>query len=534
MKELNTFVYQIYPKSFNDTTGNGIGDLVGVIEKLPYIRSLGFDYIWVTPFYKSPQVDNGYDVSDYYQIDPLFGTMADFEMLIKVAAQNELKVMIDIVFNHTSDQHEWFQKALAGDEYYQQYYIFNDKPTNWKSKFGTDAWTYVEKLDKYYLHLFDKSQPDLNWESENVRLELQKIINFWMDKGVKGFRFDVVNLVSKKYPLVDSVGDGREQYTDGPRIHEFLQELRMKTFGDKVDFLTVGEMSSTSIESCLQYANAQKTEFDSVFHFHHLKVDYENGDKWTRDYFDFELLKSLLKDWQLKMDENNVIDTLFWSNHDQPRISSRFIKAPTSELQMKKNKMLAMSMYLLKGISYIYQGEEIGMENFEFDNYDQIVDVESRNFYNLNPLLASEEKLTIISQKSRDNGRTPMQWTNDIYGGFSTTQPWINVNPNYQLVNVQEQLTDMDSTLSFYKKIIKLKKTDLVLQQGNVKFIDHKQLLIFTRQLNDVKYLIICNYYNQEVDYAVEAVKQVIINNETEINGNKLKLSPFASILIEI
>lgn len=528
MKELGYFVYQIYPKSFNDTTGNGIGDINGIIQKLDYIKDLGFDYIWITPMYVSPQNDNGYDVADYKKIDPLFGTDEEFDLLISEASKRGLKIMMDMVFNHTSSEHEWFQKALAGDKKYMDYYIFKDEPTTWESKFGGNTWEYVESLGKYYLHLFDVTQPDLNWENEEVRQEIYDIINFWIDKGVYGFRFDVINLISKHYPLKNGTGDGRDQYTDGPRVHEFLKQMRANTFKEKEGFLTVGEMSSTSIDECLKYASNKRDELDSVFHFHHLKVDYEDAQKWSKDYFDFNMLKNLFIDWQTSMNEANVVDTLFWSNHDQPRVASRFVQATNRQDQIVKNKTLALMMYLMRGISYIYQGEELGLENIEFTSYDDIVDVESKNFFNSSDL-PSDVKLEILNQKSRDNGRSPMLWNKE--GGFSTSKPWVK---HSKLVNnLEDQIGDSNSTYNFYKTLIGLKKNDPVFIHGDIQFEDHDELIIYTREYEGATYKVVCNVFDKQIEYK-DIVKDVIINNNIKLDENGFLLNPFSTLVYKV
>ncbi len=530
MKELDYFVYQIYPKSFKDTTGNGIGDINGIRSKLEYIADLGFDYIWITPMYISPQRDNGYDVADYYHIDPLFGTEEDFDNLVIEAEKLGLKIMMDVVFNHCSSDHEWFQKALAGDQRYIDYFIWNDKPTNWESKFGGNAWEYVESLDKYYLHLFDKSQPDLNWENEEVRHALYDVVNYWIKRGVAGFRFDVINLISKHYPLSDGSGDGRDQYTDGPRIHQFLKELRANTFADDANILTVGEMSSTSIDASVKYASSDRDELDSIFHFHHLKVDYKDAYKWSTDFFDFPMLRDLLSTWQIEMQKKDVIDTLFWSCHDQPRIASRFIPATNQVDQLRKNKTIAMMMYMMRGISYIYQGEEIGMQNLTFNSIADAVDVESINFYNLNPEQSVEQRLRALNQKSRDNARAPMQWSSQ--GGFTTGSPWVKHNDDLQLVNVEAQLADLDSTHNFYKQLIALKKSDPVLKAGIIEFELDDYLFIYTRTLDDTKYKVIINLWDRSFTYNDNG-QEAIINNGCTVTEN-ITIPPFGSILYKI
>lgn len=524
---LDKVVYQVYPKSFKDTTNNGVGDLNGVNQKLDYIKSLNVDYIWLTPFYKSPQKDNGYDVADYYEIDPLFGTMEDLENLIKEAQKRNMGIMLDMVFNHCSTEHQWFKKAMSGDLYYKDFFIWSKKPTNWQSKFGGSAWEYCEQYDEYYLHLFDKTQADLNWENENVRNEIYKVINFWISKGIKGFRFDVINLISKRYPIKDGIGDGRNEYTDGPRVHEFLNELRSKTFNDQVEFLTVGEMSSTSVEQCVNYVKPERKELTNAFHFHHLKVDYKDGEKWSHSHFDFPMLKELFKTWQEAMDENNCVDALFWSNHDQGRIASRFDQANTKEEQIKKNKMLAVSMYLQKGISYIYQGEEIGMENNLFTEIDEINDVESINYYNHSEL-NHDEKMKILNEKSRDHGRTPMQWSNKKNADFSDIKPWINVNKNYNQINVSLQEEDKNSTLNFYRDLINFKKENTALIEGKIEFLNqnHEDLLIYRRYNNEVEYLIICNYFNKTVKYDINPEYKVVMTNNNEYQEEKI-IRPF-------
>ncbi len=530
MKELDYFVYQIYPKSFMDTSGNGIGDINGIRTKLEYIADMGFDYIWLTPMYVSPQKDNGYDVADYYQIDPLFGTEEDFDNLVIEAEKLGLKIMMDMVFNHTSTEHQWFKRAIAGEKQYQDYYIWSKQPTTWESKFGGKAWEYVESLDKYYLHLFDVTQADLNWENEQVKKEIYKIVNYWIERGVKGFRFDVINLISKRYPLENGTGDGRDQYTDGPRIHEFLKELRANTFADNKQILTVGEMSSTSIEASLKYAGCNRNELDSIFHFHHLKADYAGAYKWSTDFFDFKMLSTLLSTWQEAMQKKAVVDTLFWCCHDQPRIASRFIQAATEQEQLRKTKSVAMMMYLMRGISYIYQGEELGMQNLNFTDISDAVDVESINYYNLNSELSKEQRLRALSQKSRDNARTPMQWNSN--GGFTTGTPWIKYNDNLKTINAEQQLSDINSTHSFYKQLIQLKKHDRVLKDGIINFEEDDKLFIYTRTLGQTKYKVIINLWDYPITYQ-DRVETIIINNGCKLN-EQITLASFGSILYKV
>ena len=416
-------IYQIYPKSFCDSNGDGVGDIRGIIEKLDYIRSLGVDYIWSTPFFKSPMNDNGYDIEDYLDINPMFGNMEDVTELITEAGKRGLGIIFDMVFNHTSTEHEWFKRALAGEEKYMNYYIFRDgnadePPTNWQSKFGGSAWEYVPSLGKWYLHLFDVSQADLNWDNPEVRNELKKVILFWKDKGVRGFRFDVVNLISK--PEIfrdDEEGDGRRFYTDGPHVHEYLKELVADTGIE--DMLTVGEMSSTCIDHCIRYTDPGEKELSMCFNFHHLKIDYKDGEKWELQRPDYDRLKDIFREWQLRMQEKNGWNAVFWCNHDQPRVVSRF--GDEHKYWKESAKMLACSIHMLRGTPYIYQGEEIGMMNPHYKKIEDYRDVESINYFKI--LLEAgkneDEALHILGERSRDNSRTPMQWDNTEHAGFS-------------------------------------------------------------------------------------------------------------------
>lgn len=499
-------IYQIYPKSFYDSNGDGVGDLKGIIEKIPYLRELGIDYIWITPFYISPQRDNGYDIADYLNIDPQFGTMEDFEELIKTADKNQIGIMLDMVFNHSSTEHEWFKQALNGHKRYRDYYIFRSpkegkEPTNWVSKFGGTAWEYVEELGEYYLHLYDKTQADLNWDNPLLRDEIYDIVNFWIEKGVKGFRFDVINLISKPEEFKDdATGDGRKFYTDGPNIHRYLKELNRNTFGRHRELITVGEMSSTTIEECMKYSNPEEDELDMVFNFHHLKVDYKNGEKWSLMDFDFIELKTILNSWQLGMGRGNGWNALFWSNHDQPRIVSRF--GNDREYLKQSAKMLATTIYLMRGTPYIYQGEEIGMTNPKFHSIEDYRDVESINYYNILKDKGIDEKkiMTILNAKSRDNSRTPMQWNRDKNGGFTDGSPWIKVNANYNYINVENALRDEDSIFYHYKKLIQLRKRYDVIAYGDYRPIleDDRDIFAYIRRYDGEILVVINNFYTRE------------------------------------
>ena len=539
-------IYQIYPKSFNDSNGDGIGDLRGIIAKLDYLKELGIDCIWLTPFYISPQRDNGYDIADYYNVDPLFGTMKDFEELVEEAKKRNIELMLDMVFNHTSTEHKWFKKALNGDEKYKNFYIFKkgkneEAPTNWVSKFGGSSWEYVEKFDEYYLHLFDKTQGDLNWENDEVRSEIYKVVNFWINKGVKGFRLDVINLISKPdIYLNDNSGDGKKFYTDGPKIHEFLKELNENTFGKYEDIVTVGEMSSTTIENCVRYSNPEEKELSMVFNFHHLKVDYKNGDKWTLMDFDFKELKKIFKDWQNGMESGNGWNALFWCNHDQPRIVSRF--GNCSKYHKESAKMLATSIHMMRGTPYIYQGEEFGMTNPEYTSINQYRDVESINFYNIliNKGVDKEKALEILREKSRDNSRTPVQWNNNKNAGFTSGEPWIPVGNLYKNINAENALNDKDSVFYHYKNLISLRKQHDVISDGSFNIIleNHDKVYAYTRSYKNTNLIVLNNFYGEDTEATIE--KELIEGNSKILISNykdsgslskNIKLRPYESIV---
>ena len=521
-------VYQIYPKSFNDSNGDGIGDLNVVIEKLDYLSELGIDYIWLTPFFVSPQIDNGYDIEDYYNIDPIFGTIDDFDNLVLECKKRNIEIMLDMVFNHTSTKHKWFKNALNGDQKYKDFYIFKKgingkEPTNWQSKFGGSAWEYVEKFNEYYLHLFDRTEGDVNWGNEEVRNEIYKIVTFWINKGVKGFRLDVVNLISKPEKFEnDQIGDGRRFYTDGPKIHKYLKELNKNTFGKYEDIVTVGEMSSTSIESCIKYTNPKEKELSMVFNFHHLKVDYDKGDKWTLMDFDFKKLKSLFKSWQEEMEKGNGWNALFWCNHDQPRIVSRF--GNTDKYHKESAKMLATTMYMMRGTPYVYQGEEIGMTNPDFDSIEQYRDVESKNYFKILQKSGIDDSkiYRILNSKSRDNSRTPMQWDDSKNAGFSGADPWIPVGKSYKSINVETALKDKNSIFYHYKKLIKLRKEYDVISYGSFKIIleNHDKVLAYTRKLENTELVILNNFYSENTE--------VILDESVTFDNSKILLSNYS------
>ena len=501
-------VYQIYTKSFQDSNGDGLGDIRGVISRLDYIKELGADYIWLTPFFKSPLNDNGYDVSDYLSVDPVFGTMEDVEELIAQAEARGIGCMFDMVFNHTSTEHAWFRKALAGDPEYMDYYIFRDgepdvPPTNWESKFGGSAWEYVPHLKKWYLHLFDVTQADLNWDNPKVREELKNVIRFWKNKGVKGFRFDVVNLISKPEAFEnDYAGDGRRFYTDGPHVHEYLQELTRDT--GIASMVTVGEMSSTSLENCIRYSRPEDKELTMCFNFHHLKVDYKDGDKWKLKEPDLGELKRLFTEWQEGMEEAGGWNAVFWCNHDQPRAVSRF--GDDRKYWKESAKTLAIVAHMFRGTPYVYQGEELGMTNPRYSDISQYRDVESINYYKIlqERGASKEEALAVLGERSRDNGRTPMQWKAGPNAGFTDGEPWIGIPENHSYINVEEENKDEDSILSCYKKLIWLRKEHRVIAEGDIGFIyrDHPQVLAYRRRTEEEELIVLANMTGREAALA--------------------------------
>ena len=533
-------VYQIYPKSFNDTTGNGEGDINGIIEKLDYIQYLGVDYIWLTPVYESPMNDNGYDISNYLKINERFGTLEDLETLISEAHKRDLKVMLDIVINHTSTEHQWFKEAISSkDNPYRDYYYFKPSqdgpPTNWESKFGGNAWQYDEKTDEYYLHLFDVTQADLNWDNEKVRQSLYEVVNHWIQFGVDGFRFDVINLISKG-EFKDSPQIGKEFYTDGPRVHEYLHELNRHTFGDK-DMMTVGEMSSTTIDNCINYTRPDRQELSSVFNFHHLKVDYVDGEKWSNAKLDFLKLKEILMDWQIGIFEGGGWNAIFWCNHDQPRVVSRFGDDSTEENRQASAKMLAIALHMLQGTPYIYQGEEIGMTDPHFDSIQQYRDVESRNAYDnlVQQGIDESEVLTILGQKSRDNSRTPIQWTSEKQAGFTSGTPWIDIPNNAEHINVEAAIEDTTSVLHTYRELIKLRHEHDIITYGDIEpmYMEHPQLFIYRRNYDNQTWLVVANFSKETIKLPEDLNSEgtTIIQSGTIENG---EISPFGAVVINV
>ncbi|HEH9439215.1 TPA: alpha,alpha-phosphotrehalase [Aeromonas sobria] len=505
-------IYQIYPKSFQDSAARGTGDLKGIMARLDYLKTLGVDALWLTPVYVSPQVDNGYDIADYLAIDPAYGTMADFEALLAAAHERNIRIVMDIVVNHTSTEHAWFKSAL-GDKNspYRDYYIWQDPvdggvPNNWQSKFGGSAWELDAATEQYYLHLFAREQADLNWENPAVRAEVKSIIHFWAKKGIDGFRLDVINLISKDQAFPsDEIGDGRRFYTDGPRIHEFLQDVSRDVFAP-VGAMTVGEMSSTSLEHCQRYGALDGSELSMVFNFHHLKVDYPNGDKWTKAPFGFLELKRIFNHWQSGM-HGKGWSALFWCNHDQPRIVSRF--GDEGEHRVVAAKMLASTLHGLQGTPYIYQGEEIGMTNPGYQRIDDYQDVESRNIFAIKQAegMSEAEILAILGAKSRDNSRTPMQWSAAPNAGFTNGTPWLKPAANYPEINAEAALADQNSVFWHYRDLIALRKAHPIFTQGDYQELlaGHEQVWAYTRSANGQTLLVVSNFYGEPVEFALPA-----------------------------
>ena len=538
-------IYQIYPKSFQDSGARGTGDLKGIMARLDYLKTLGIDALWLTPVYVSPQVDNGYDIADYLAIDPAYGTMEDFEALLAAAHGRGIRIVMDIVVNHTSTEHAWFKSAL-GDKNspYRDYYIWKDPveggvPNNWQSKFGGSAWELDPATGQYYLHLFAREQADLNWENPAVRAEVKNIIHFWAKKGVDGFRLDVINLISKdqRFPS-DEMGDGRRFYTDGPRIHEFLQDISRDVFAP-VGAMTVGEMSSTSLEHCQRYGALDGSELSMVFNFHHLKVDYPNGDKWTKAPFDFLELKRIFNHWQSGM-HGKGWSALFWCNHDQPRIVSRF--GDEGEHRVVAAKMLASTLHGLQGTPYIYQGEEIGMTNPGYQHIDDYQDVESRNIFAIKQAegMSKAEILAILAAKSRDNSRTPMQWSAAPNAGFTQGSPWLKPAANYPEINAEAALADPDSVFWHYRDLIALRKAHPIFTQGDYQELlaGNEQIWAYTRSADGQTLLVVSNFYGEPVEFALPAELQtgegrLLLGNypDSPARPQSCELRPYESLI---
>nr|WP_270940477.1 alpha-glucosidase [Romboutsia lituseburensis] len=534
----NSVVYQIYPRSFMDSNNDGIGDLKGITSKLDYLKELGIDVIWLSPVYKSPNDDNGYDISDYKDIMDEFGNMEDMESLLKEANDRGIKILMDLVLNHTSDEHEWFKEAKSNkDSKYRDYYVFRKpvegkEPNDLGSIFSGSAWELDEDSNEYYLHLFSKKQPDLNWENEEMRNELYNMINFWINKGVGGFRLDVIDLVGKQPDKCIT--------NNGPKLHEYIKEMNSKTFGDK-DLLTVGETWGATPEIAKLYSNPDENELSMVFQFEHISLDEIPGkSKWDLAPLDFIKLKKVFEKWQIEL-KNDGWNSLFWNNHDLPRIVSRWGN-DSNEYRELSAKMLATVLHMQKGTPYIYQGEEIGMTNVKFDNINDYKDIELLNMYKDRISNGYDEKeiMKSIYAKGRDNARTPMHWDESENAGFSKANPWIKVNPNYKYINVKKNLENENSIFNYYKKLIQIRKSMDVVVYGdfNLLYKNHKSIFAYTRELNEEKILVVANFYDKKEEFILDkSIKynevNILLSNysDSDKNLDKITLRPYEAII---
>ncbi|EKO5197082.1 TPA: alpha-glucosidase [Vibrio vulnificus] len=526
-------VYQIYPRSFCDSNNDGIGDLNGIIGKLDYLKTLGVNVLWLSPVYKSPMDDNGYDISDYQDIAAEFGTMADMQNLLAQAKARDIRVVMDLVVNHTSDEHPWFLEARKSkDNPYRDYYIWRDAkpdgsvPDDQGSIFGGSAWQWDEATQQYYFHLFSKRQPDLNWENPKVQQEVHKMMNWWIDQGIGGFRLDVIDLIGKE---IDKGITG-----NGPRLHPLLQEMNRATFGDK-DLLTVGETWGATPEIAKLYSDPERHELSMVFQFEHITLTWQHGDKWNPIPLDLKQFKHVLTKWQTEL-SNQGWNSLFWNNHDLPRVVSKY--GDDKRYRVESAKMLATALHFLKGTPYIYQGEEIGMTNVAFESLDQYKDIETLNFYKVKTEsgVSHQHMMDAIHENSRDNARTPMQWSASPNGGFSQAEPWIEVNPNYPEINVEQALADSDSIFYHYQKLIELRKQHPAIVYGDFTplFAEHDSVFAYVRSHQDEQLLVINNFSDQDVSLELpdnlqhKEVNCLIYNYDSlDMLGVTLSLRPY-------
>ena len=534
----SSVVYQIYPRSFNDSNGDGIGDLKGIIEKLDYLKELGIDVIWLSPVYKSPNDDNGYDISDYYDIMDEFGTMEDMDNLLKEAKNRGIKIVMDLVVNHTSDEHKWFIEAKKSkDNEYRDYYIWRDpvdgkEPNGLESCFSGSAWEYDETTKQYYLHLFSKKQPDLNWENEKVRKAVYDMMNYWVDKGIGGFRMDVIELIGK---VPDKMITG-----NGPKLHEYLQEMNREALAGN-DLLTVGETWGATPEIAKLYSNPARNELSMVFQFEHIGLDQIEGkEKWDVKPLELLELKKVLSKWQTSLGEEGW-NSLFWNNHDLPRIVSRW--GNDKEYRVESAKMLGTLLHGMKGTPYIYQGEELGMTNIRLENIEDYNDIESINMYKdrIKKGYSHEEIMNSIYKKGRDNGRTPMQWDDSENAGFTTGKPWLSINENYKEINAKKSLEDKNSVFYHYKKLIEIRKANETIIYGDYKLLceDDKNIFAYTRELNGDKILVVCNFYEKEVEFKYDKEfknAEILLSNynDSSLAIDKLKLRPYEAIMYRV
>lgn len=537
-------VYQIYPRSFKDSDGDGVGDIQGIVSKLDYLQELGVDVIWLSPVYKSPNDDNGYDISDYFEIMDEFGTMQDWTQLLDGLHERGMKLLMDLVVNHTSDEHAWFAESRSSrDNPYRDYYIWrpgksgNIPPNNWRSFFSGSAWKYDDTTGEYYLHLFSKKQPDLNWDNPKLRQSVYEMMTFWLDKGVDGFRMDVINLISKVPGLPDDgedgLGDGTPYFMNGPHVHDYLREMNEQVLS-KYDVMTVGETPGVSVEEALKYTGADRKELQMVFQFEHMDVDAGDGDKWTVVPWTLQKLRGVLHKWQTGLAEDGW-NSLYLNNHDQPRMVSRF--GNDGEYRVPSAKMLATLLHTLKGTPYIYQGEELGMTNIQFNSIEDYRDIEILNMYEERVTQGNADPGTImeaIHVKGRDNARTPMQWNAGPNAGFTTGTPWIRINPNYKEINAEASMSDPDSVFRYYQRLIALRKQNPVMVFGDYQLMlqDHEQIYAYTRTLGEVIWLIVLNFSESaailELDDRYSGMKrELIIGNYPEDGMEPEQLRPY-------
>jgi len=548
----DSVVYQIYPRSFKDSNGDGIGDLVGIIEKLDYLKELGIDVIWLSPVYDSPNDDNGYDIRDYEAIMAEFGTMADFDRLLDQAHERGIKIVMDLVVNHSSDEHAWFAESRKSkDNPYRDYYIWRSAnedgtlPNNWGSIFSGPAWELDETTNEYFLHLFSKKQPDLNWENEKLRQEVYQMITRWLDRGIDGFRMDVINLISKTPGLPDATvppgalyGDGGQHYINGPRIHEFLTEMNDASFG-QYDLLTVGEMPGATTEDAILYTDPERKEVNMVFTFEHMDLDSGPGGKWDVQPFNLQKLKENFTKWQVALHEKGW-NSLYWNNHDQPRVVSRF--GDDTTYRVESAKMLATLLHMLKGTPYIYQGEEIGMTNVAFESIEEYEDIEIRNMWKERTEQGASpaELLRAIHIKGRDNARTPIQWDATEHGGFTTGTPWLKINPNYPSINVEQALADSDSTFYYYKQLIALRHQHDLIVYGEYALIleDETDIYAYTRTYENETWYVYCSFSKDKVTVPLSHdTSDSVIGNYNDsplVSKEELVLRPYEAIVYRI
>ncbi|OOM73141.1 alpha-glucosidase [Clostridium sp. BL-8] len=534
-------VYQIYPRSFYDSNGDGIGDLRGIINKLDYLKELGIDVIWLSPVYKSPNDDNGYDISDYEDIMNEFGTMKDMEELIKEGKKRGIKILMDLVVNHTSDEHTWFIEAKKSkDNPYRNFYIWRDpvkgeEPNDLKSTFSGSAWKYDEVSGQYYLHLFSKKQPDLNWENAEMRNKIYDMMNFWIDKGIGGFRMDVIELIGK-------IPDKKIK-ENGPKLHEYIKEMNKKTFGGK-NLLTVGETWGCTPEVAKQYSNPNESELSMIFQFEHISLDQQQGkEKWDLKPLELLDLKKTLSKWQVEL-EGTGWNSLFWNNHDVPRVVSRW--GNDKEYRIESAKMFATLLHGMKGTPYIYQGEELGMTNIRFENLEDYRDIETINMYNERKKRGyrHEDIMMSIYMKGRDNARTPMQWDYSENAGFTSGEPWIKVNPNYKEINAKSQLEDENSIFNYYKKLIKIRKSNPVVVYGKYELIleGSEEIFAYTRTLENEMLLVICNFKETKTTFMLKKkfefkAKELLISNYyADVNDpiDNMELRPYEARIYKL